>query len=359
MTTRRSIHESTLGAAAFFLLFAPIFARAGDVRLRTTATVAAGQAVRLAQVADLHGEDALAFADAVIVAEALAAASGRPWVEVSIEDVRRALAGAGARLSAIALSGGTCTVRLGGSPSPDESTGNTAAPPPEPRMVDLSGPPTVRKQSASALASMLGVGTADLRLSFDERDAEFLDRPRLGVRIAVQPVSSSGSARAMLSVRVFDGDRLVESGTVRADVLVRRRVVVVQSALRRKDAVEAGMLAEQEAWLPAGGGRPIGSIDEAAGSLARTRLDAGTILLAEHLEPPIVVRRNELVTVHAVRGSFEVKTRARARCDARRGEVIDFRPEGSKTWFAARVAGPGVAVVDLDEPAATQSEYVR
>jgi flagella basal body P-ring formation protein FlgA len=339
----------------FCLACVPAFA--GSIRLRTAAAVEPGQPIRLGDVATLEGDDALALAATTVVEDVAKESAGRAWVQLTFADVRRVLDECGARMSNLTLSGSGCTVRIAGAPKEQSEESKLRAPSPRAESVELEGPPTIRRHAARTLAAFMNVDPADLRMLFDAADAEFLDQPRTGAaRIVVQPQSTANSGRAVLACRILDGDRIIDSRTIRVDSEVRRRVVVVQDMVKRKDEVPGASLAEQEMWLPATSGRPIGSIEEAAGSIARTRLEPGTVLRAEHLETPIVVKRNELVSVHAVRAGFEVQTRARARADARRGDLIAFRLEGSKKEFTARVEGPGVAVIDMDGAASPEGE---
>jgi flagella basal body P-ring formation protein FlgA len=88
----------------------------------------------------------------------------------------------------------------------------------------------------------------------------------------------------------------------------------------------------------------IGDASEVVGKLARTRLSAGTILREAVVEKPVVIRRNELVTVHCLSGSVALRVEARAMDEGREGDVIEFRVDRGSEPFTARVSGPGVAV---------------
>ncbi|MBL8746649.1 MAG: flagellar basal body P-ring formation protein FlgA [Phycisphaerae bacterium] len=322
---------------------------AGSIRLRTSATIEAGSPVRLGDVAILEGDDAVALGGVLVVGEPSKRSLGRCWMSVSIAEVQRAVREAGGRMSTLTVSGSECAVRIE-TPAPVTETkaANTPKRAPQAEVVEQGGPPTVRKQAAAALAALLGVDGSDLRILFDAEDAAFLDQPRIGVEVIVQPRTTAMSSRSVLACRIVDGDRLLESRTIRADAQVQRKVVVLQESVKRKGEIPVASLQEQEMWISSSAARPIGSIEEAAGSLARTRLETGTVLFAEHLETPVVIRRNELVSILTIGGGFEVQTRARARSDARRGDVIAFRPEGSKKEFTARAERAGLAVMNLD-----------
>lgn len=344
------------GFILMLLLFAsPTLCFAGSVRLRTAAVVDHAAAIHLGDVATLEGEDALALAGLVLSENPSKSASGRGWTPISLANVRAAIEHSGARMSLLTLSGSSCAVRVNQpAPAPDESRIQTP-PPTGPQLIDIEGDMTVRKQAARTLASSLDTDLPDLRALFEEGDREFLDQPRFAQRVVVTPATTPGSKRLVLTARIFEGDRLIDSRTIRADVEARRRVVVLKGTLRRNAEITAEALDEQELWLPVGGGTPVQSITEAIGSIARTRLESGTVLRAEHLVSPVIVRRNELVTIHAVHSGFEVQSRARARAEGRRGDLIEFRLEGAQKTFQARIEGPGVAVIDLDRAPALAS----
>lgn len=340
---------------ALILTLAPLLAShaalAGSVRLRAGAAIEPGQPVRVGDVATLEGADALALAPIIILNDWSAASQGKTWARITIADLSGALDRAGARTSTIALSGSTCDVRVVGLARSDATT-EAAEPRTEQgfRVFDVSGTPTVRKECAASLAASLGVEPDSLRLAFDSADAEFLDAPRFDRRIVAQPVSAKASARSVVSVRVYDHDRLEASRTVRVEAEVRRDVAVLTKPLRRKDVIRADAFTSEERWMPAGAGEPISRAEDALGRIARTDLPAGTVLGMHQLDSPVVVRRNELVTILAIRAGFEVQMRARARTDGKPGETIEFRAEGSKKPIFARVEKSGVAVLNQDAP---------
>lgn len=317
---------------------------AGSIRLRTAAAVEPGAPIRVGDIATLEGEDALALASTTVTANASESAAGRAWATVTIADLRRALDESGVRLSMISLSGATCTVRITDQAPPVRSDGIA------PRATESTPPgdrSRVRGAVITALASHLGAAGDSIRVAFAAADEPFLHQPRGDARIIAQPTSSPDSAHAVVAVRVYEGDRVADSRTLRAAVEVRRRVIVLNTALKRREEIAPSMLAIEERWLPPGGARLIESIEAAAGSLARTRLEPGVPLREDHLESPVIIRRNELVAIRSVHRGIELQSRARAKSEGRRGDLIEFCTEGSKRPFAARVVAPGLAVMDL------------
>lgn len=314
-------------------------ADAGTIRLRDGVVVEPGEPVTLGCVAKLEGADATGLAAMQIrAADAPMPACG--WLEIDVAAVRRALDESGVAMGRLAVSGRSCTVRVRAE-APVEAPALVEAP----AQIVTKGP-TIRTEVIAALAERYGVAVDELRATFEAPDEEFLSTPSGAGRIVVSPTSTPGAARAVAQVRVVSGASIKASRTIRADIEVLRDVLVLKSPLRSREAITAGSFDSERRWVAPSSGDVISSFDGLEGSLARTRVAAGTVLRREHLESPVVMKRNELVTVYMVSSGFEIRTRARARADARIGDVLEFRAEGSKRSFMARVDGPGVAVAE-------------
>ncbi len=322
----------------------------GTVKLQTSASISRDTAVvRLGDVAALEGENAIGMASLVVLDAVGIAARQSSWVEVNIDAIRRAIEESGASMGRLAISGSRCLVRIEGA-SPSDVPESTSASLPErsASVIEAEALPTIRGRVAGALADLYGVSRTDIRFLFDERDEEFLAQTEWGRRIAVQPATGSSTSRVFVDVRIYAGSRMVESRRVRVDVEIRRRVVTLLKSVSRKAELTEDILTESEMWLAPGGAAPVDGLGSAVGFRARSRLSAGSVLRESEIESAIVVRRNELVTVHCLRAGFEVRTRARARRDGGVGEVIEFTLEGSRRPFLARIDGPGRALLDLD-----------
>lgn len=331
-------------------------ARADQIRLRSGVSVAPGP-VLLSDIAELRGDAVQRYAQLIVEPDAVAAAGPRRRFEVSLDQVRAALEREGAHWGRLALSGKACVVRVAADaqsqPNADDEDDPEAQPAPEP--VDLTGPPTVRRRVAALLTSLYGVEPQDLRLLFDERDAAFLATPEWGRRIDLQPNTTASSGRQSITVRIFEGERLIDTRTLRVDARIRRTVVRLSEGVSRGGAVGPGQATEQRLWIDPADESPVGSLDDALGMRARTRLEAGDILRRSDIEAPILVRRNEQVAVHCISGGVALRAKARAHDDARMGDLVECSMEGRRGAFTARVADRGVVVVNLD--ARTQEDH--
>lgn len=325
-------------------------ALADRIALKPSASAQAGAPVTLRDVADLTGPDAEALADTVLVDDVNRRAAGRAWFELTIDDVRATLDQRRVNWGRLSLQGASCAVRLTDTVAPTKVDDSPARVERSPETVDLTGPATVRTRIVALLTRLYDVAPGDLRVLFSEDDDAFLNTPEFGRRIEVQPAATASSSRFAVVVWVYDGDRLLESRTLRIDLQVRRRVFVLASELQRGDSIRETHLRAETMWLEPTGPAPIRKDEAAIGSVARRRLAAGTVLRVDQLESPVVVRRGELVTIHCLSGGVVVKTRARAQSDAREGDLIELRMDGRRKSFVARIVGPGRAVMNLDAP---------
>lgn len=322
----------------------------GDtVRLRTSVAAERGGPVTLGMLAQLDGERAEGLRGLVVLERAEPETAGEAWIELDLERVRSAVREAGVGEALLAFSGDTCLVRLRGVRAQPVARGGGANEEPDakPEIVDLGGSATVRTRFASLLAEIYGVEARDLRLKFATTDEELLSMSEHGRRVIVRPTSSRSSARASAEVRVLSGERTIASGTVSAEVEVRRRVLVAGGDVDRGDTLRGSMVREVEMWVTPGGGEAT-RLEQAVGMTMQTKLREGDVVRAGDLESPVVVQRGDLVDVIALNGGVSVQVKARARSEGRVGERIELRLEGSRRSFVARVDGPGRAVIVLD-----------
>ncbi len=320
-------------------------ASAGQLTLKRAVTLDPAAPIRIADVAHLRGDDAIALADIVITPDASAWAAGRPWRELTLAEVNEALSSANTNTGRIALSGAACTVRLAGvTPAQRDARPDTPAEPPP--TIGITDPKTVRAALMRELAARYAVTPDHLRVRFSSRDQEFLNQTTHGRTVVVTPGTGDQSARAALNVRILAGNRITDHHQVRADVEVWMRAVTLTAAIARGDKITPGHITENHMWVAPTARLPIASSAEAIGQTAQTRLDAGQVLRAGHVEPPIVIRRNDLVDVIVIHGTCRVATKARAQHDARRGERIELRIERTRKAFVGTVDGPGSAIVN-------------
>lgn len=348
MRLRRRAWTVRAGVLAAIAAWTPAFgaAWASDVvRLRSTVRLGAEtQRVTLGDIAVLEGPKAEALAGVVLIEDLGREGGADGWVSIDSERVREAIRpGPREAVAGLVIEGHASSVRR----MPRAEV--VAAP--EPAREHARGPAeagvkpgTVAAAAVETVARSLGVGVAEVRVTFEARDAGLLGLDAAGRTLEIRPMGSGD--RIPLSVRVYGGDSIEASGTVRASVLVRRDVAVATASLRRGEIIDGSRVREEERWVTPT--TRTMTLSEALGQAVKSRLEPGSAVERDGVEPPWAVKRGELVVVHHLAGTFVLKLTCRALGDARLGEAAEFETlEGdrrARRTIVARMSGPGVAI---------------
>lgn len=338
--------EPVSGRRVLFLALAMMLsltalARGDDtVTLRAAVSASPQQALKLRDVADLEG-DAVKLGDTVVNTDWSKGTEPGGWVTLELSSVRRALESTpGVNWSRLAIRGSSCVVRRSDTAEP--ASGAPKSEPAKSPDAGASEAGSVRSMVLPRVAQMLGVDEAAVRLAYDDKDAGLLSTPTAGRVVEVEPAGSGD--RVPINIRVFEADRVIASGQIKASVLVQRECLIVRSALKRADTLALGSITIEKRWV--GPSVDTAGVGDVGSVVKASKLDAGRLLLSSDLEPAVVVRRGELVQVSCISGSMVVKTTARATQDAHKGDVVKFEgTDNKKRAFLARVDGPGLAVM--------------
>lgn len=330
--TRFQLARCALVIAAFVVVAIPAVAQ-DRITLRPAATVG-GNVVRVADVAEVAGPAAMGE---VVVVKDLGSelGAGGAGVVVDLARVRAALEkDRTINWGRLTLSGVPCRVRAaaGGAEAGERAEDSART---------VSDGPTLRDHVASWLARSYGCAPEELRVSFDESQGEVLDASTSGLAVSIRSLGASD--KLSLAITTYRGDVIASSVTIRVTPLIRRDVAVAARRINRGEALSTEVLTRDEQWVPPS----VNAMDAGSlgGVIARSRIEAGTIIRPEHVDQPIVVKKGEIVTVDCVSGGVVVRAMARAMTSARDGEVIAFQYLESKRSFNARVNGPGRAVL--------------
>lgn len=311
------------------------------VTLRSTARFQPGQDVLLSDVAVADGPLAESISATVVLdADDLLRRASRGWLRLSVQDIAQSL---DLPASDVLFRGSVCNVAVL-APPPTIITSH----PDRAARVQIASGPTVLDLVTARLAREFGVVSADLQLTFDDRYAQTLRTPVADCTADVQPTGLSDNMP--VAVTLYDADRIVLSSTVRLRVELRRSVAVADRLIPRRATLEATQYHFEDQWLPLS--TTPATPDQLDGAEARMALEPGSIIETRHVEPPIVVRRGDMVAVRVISGSIVAKITARALSDGRDGQRVQFEPLNGGDRFSARMNGPGRAVLNRStEPA--------
>ncbi len=339
-----------------------------SVTLRATATIAGGavngkassRAVTLADVAVIDPpttEEATKIAEIVVIPAAI----GTPASAITIAQVRAAMDAAKVHWGKTTLRGSSCAMTFSGMETPASrpttytTPGRAGLGQMTPQLVDVGeggdGPATVRQAVSGRLLDLYNVDAADLRLAFDAADEDFLSQHiwKSGVerRVDVQPNGTGGSVRTPVSIAIYEGDRIAATRMIAVQALLNRQVVTARSPIARGQMIGPDLVEVGRQWMGPNAKPPVGP-EAAVGQIAAKAIAAGAVLAAADVTAPIVCKRGDIVWVHALSGSLTVKAKCRAQGQARDGELVQLKMDGSDRTFSARMSGVGRAVMVTD-----------
>ncbi|MGP1272259.1 MAG: flagella basal body P-ring formation protein FlgA [Phycisphaerales bacterium] len=329
-----------LAALLLIVLTAASSAAQSVVTLRSVARIDADQPLTLGDVALVQGDAALTLVPLMLGDRHVDARRRRV---VTTDDLSASLRAAGIRAHEVSLRGHECEILVRpAAATPDRQEPGEAAPPDPTR--ESTGQ-TVLDHVRVRLEQLLGVSGDDLELTPDPRDAGLLATPSLGWTVEVR--ATGFSRRTPLRITLYGEDGSVREDTVRIGIRTRREIARVRHTTARGTRLDLDDLLIERVWLHPDE-QPV-PVEEAAGLVLRTRLDAGEMLRRADVETPVAIEKGDIVVVHVVTGTVVLRREARALGDGRPGETVEFEPVGAAGGrFAARVESPGRAIVLLD-----------
>lgn len=175
-----------------------------------------------------------------------------------------------------------------------------------------------------------------VQISLDERNAEAISAA--GEKISIRGGQPPWTGRQRFEAIVDSPGGPVRLD-VRAEVTLPSAVAVTLRSLTRGAVIQPGDVALQRATPVAGQEEGFASVDEIMGKETTRAIPAGKIVERGFVRSPVMVRRGQVVTVHAKRAGIRVRTTARARDDGCLGELINVESLLDRAAFSARVCG--------------------
>jgi flagella basal body P-ring formation protein FlgA len=351
------------------LLFGATATAQTTIELHENATVPAGSAVRLDQVAALAGPDAAGLGGVIV----LTAEAGRSSATLARESVKAAINTGRPSVSwaRTVLRGGDVQITFAAKPAeqPAPSLATTPVPPPAaPEPAPAAAPAaapiqrgtrTLRDELARTLADTAGVEPATLTLRTDNLaapDQQLLGQPiSPSWKVRIQVLGATPSGRTTVRIDAYDGDRVAAGRTLVVDALVQRDVLVVAAVggLGREQTIAAPDVRLDSRTVTVSESARLAAVTPEAviGTVVKRRIEPGKPILPSDVAAPkaaILVKRGDDVAVSCISGGMVIKTKAKALTSARDGETVTLQIEGSKKTFTARMSGPGQAVMSLD-----------
>ncbi len=172
-----------------------------------------------------------------------------------------------------------------------------------------------------------------------------LEQPEISVSDAVfDPQSEKFTARVTISREDNVLRELIVKGnaTPMIAVPVLRRTVMPNTIIHAEDVT---LISVPKKELRSGA---FESSEEMIGMTAKRTLPAGQVIAQNDVTPPLLVKRNEMITVFYQNGPVRLTTKARALDNGVKGQTVMLENTASKKPFEAKITGPQQAEVRLN-----------
>ena len=358
MDVHRYLNQVVLALVglAVYLAIAP--ASADSIRLYDQAAVTVME-VTLDDIADIDGPTIQHLGKLVLAKIGLNTTS----VDVSLVDIQNTLLGVGVNVASLSLGGfPTCHVEWIPERQPVVvASGNAPIIANSIRAVDTNSSMSLRDHLYRWMAHYSGINRDELYIQISSRDAKMLDLPVEEGTCDFSAPRESVLGRLPVLIRQYKDGRVVKTINVRPLVARRTLAVVAIRKIRSGEAFSRDNVATRPVLLERDRDRPVTELSGVLGKIADTSLRSGAIVLAGQVRHPLLVHRDDLVTVRCFSGGVVLKTIGRAEEDGRLGQVIQvcneraFREIGRRradrvrTTFSARVSGIRQVVTPLTD----------
>jgi flagella basal body P-ring formation protein FlgA len=166
----------------------------------------------------------------------------------------------------------------------------------------------------------------------------------------------TGMQRLLVS---FAGQHGADGFTAPAEISLPSPVAVATRPLDRGAVITAADIELQQRDISqAAAGRPVpfSSVEKLIGMEATRSIQPGSLIMSDSVQPPVLVKRGDSVTVFARGGGIQVRTVARARENGSLGQPIQVESLENHKPYDAVVTGMREAMVFAGNSTAPSTE---
>lgn len=329
-----------------------VIAHGAELQLRDEVRTA-GPLVLLGDIADIHARHSAEAAQLAVIDLLPVPAAGEERV-LRLREVQDLLAVRGVNLAEHRFSGASEVAIYG--PKRD-----AAAPPRQlaerPRAVASAKPlkqPIVDAVQAVIEAHLNNVaGEEGWKIDFDLTDDRIQRIAELGQQLVATGGEAPWTGKQRFLVGAENSD--LPAVPITVETALPPAVVVVRYSLPKGVILRADDVKLQRGLPTRGEAEVYQSIEDVVGRETTRMVAEGQILDSRSVRRPLLVRRNEIVSVYSRSAGINVRTTARVRDDGANGDLVTVETLENRKPFFARVCGPQEVEVFAQASAATET----
>lgn len=311
-------------------------ARAAEIQLREDVR-AAGPLVLLGEIAEIHARHSVASAELATIDLFPAPAPGERRV-LRLRELQDVLAVRGVNLGEHRFSGASQIVIHG--PRREEAAPAPLPQQPKPVRKIATDRKRVEAQLRDAIQTYLNecAGDQGWQVGVQLSESRANEIAALGEALTVTGGAEPWTGKQRFQLAATNGDdRPIE---ITVEVTMPPAVVVACYSLPKGTILRSGDVKLQRGIPTEGEATVYQTIEEAIGKETIRNITEGQILDSRAVRRPLLVRRNEIVTVYSRCDGVCVRTTARVRDDGAQGDLVTVETLTDRKPFFARVSGP-------------------
>ena len=183
-----------------------------------------------------------------------------------------------------------------------------------------------------------------VKLDLGEREAEWISKRYS--RLTVEGGAEPWVGRQQFKVTVA-ADRYEQTLVLAAEVSLPEMVVVARRPLRRGDTLQEGDVELAPAPLASQAQQVVFSLDEVVGQELIKSIATGQPVETRDVQPPRLVKRNDVVTVYSLAAGVRVRMLGKALEDGGLGDVITVQDLQTRQPLRSRARVAGFQTVEI------------
>ena len=335
----------------------------GAIVLRSDATVATS-AVQIKNVCRWSGADAPFFAS-VADLTVLHLPNGRPYGKVTIDQVRATLRDAGMNIALVDFGGAaSCAVTESGDQVEeqaaladwaDSAAANAIAagasfpekqPAASPAVSSAPSPiHSLRQILTDDVSRRNALDPTNLEMSFNSADDKVLNLAEPYFTFEVTPRQVRALANLAWDVTIVEGAER-HKAMISASARIWQTETILEKPLAYGQIISDGDLQEKRVLTDQTMGEPLLTKAQAIGQGASRELKPGMVLTSSMVDPALLARPGQLITITVIRGLVRITAVAKAIEGGSMGQTIRARSDVDPTQqFEVTLTGPQQGVV--------------
>jgi flagella basal body P-ring formation protein FlgA len=209
---------------------------------------------------------------------------------------------------------------------------------------------SLRDYLVTEVAERLNLPAAQLQFHFNPADEKVLNLAEPHFEFNVNPPRNRNLGEVTWDVTIV-ADGTSQKTSLTANVKAWESQLVVDKPLGYRQVIREDDLVDRRTLVDRIGEDPLVTREQVVGQMAGRELKLGTVLTARLIDPVILVKSGQLVSITLTQGAISAKSVARATEQGTIGQTIRVKNEVTNNMFDVVVTGPQMARLPASSPA--------